>query len=521
MTTIARNGICPCGSGKKYKKCCLNGTIKKDFNLVNEIIRQKQQGLGKPIVQTKIGNQQIVKVGNEVYHSEKWKTPYDFLSQYVNIVLTKEWFEIELLKQPEERHLIIKWAEECQKYHNHLETDGKNKIVNIKPNGAINCYLGLSYSLYLMKHNVELQKLLVTRLKNNTNFQGAYYELIVANALIRAGFELTLIDETDRTSGHCEFDAVCKETGERYSVEAKMKSFTNKDSEATSELIPHLNRALKKPASGKRIIFIDLNSDHNNWVNKADRKLLEREKDKKDSDQAYVIITNINFHRDLHSTNISSAILPWGFRIDDFHKPHYNSLSEKYKADQKHKNVYRIAESLQHYPNIPSTFDGSLPCYAFNPELEQIRIGDRLSYKDGDNEKRIGTIISVAALPAQKIITIAVSTGDGHTHLLQTSMLDSEIMDYEKYGNSMFGLAELPRKQIKTAYDFFKFFYKTYQHSTKEKLLEFLYDHPLIEDYKQKSQADLAMIYCELIALEAFNMQEINSRENFTQREKS
>jgi hypothetical protein len=26
MATIGRNDPCPCGSGKKYKKCCLNET---------------------------------------------------------------------------------------------------------------------------------------------------------------------------------------------------------------------------------------------------------------------------------------------------------------------------------------------------------------------------------------------------------------------------------------------------------------------------------------------------------------
>jgi hypothetical protein len=69
--------------------------------------------------------------------------------------------------------------------------------------GVVACYLGTAYSLYLLDHNVELQARLVHRLKNPKDFQGAYYELIVANALIRAGFKLTLEDGTDPSTKHC------------------------------------------------------------------------------------------------------------------------------------------------------------------------------------------------------------------------------------------------------------------------------------------------------------------------------
>jgi hypothetical protein len=62
---------------------------------------------------------------------------------------------------------------------------------------------------------------LLGRLKDSANFQGAFYELFVANALIRAGFQLVLEHEGDGTSTHCEFAAVSCETGKRYWVEAK------------------------------------------------------------------------------------------------------------------------------------------------------------------------------------------------------------------------------------------------------------------------------------------------------------
>ena len=96
--------------------------------------------------------------------------------------------------------------------------------MNAVVTGVVACYLGLAYSLYLLAHNVELQEKLVRRLKVPGQFQGAYYEVTVANILIRAGFELELEDESDGTVKHCEFSARSRRTGKKYWVEAKMQS---------------------------------------------------------------------------------------------------------------------------------------------------------------------------------------------------------------------------------------------------------------------------------------------------------
>ena len=83
---------------------------------------------------------------------------------------------------------------------------------------------------------------MVRRLKDPGQFQGAYYELIVANALIRAGFELTLEDQSDGLTKHCEFAAISKRTGTHYWVEAKMRGVSGllgrTDKDGTSDPNP-------------------------------------------------------------------------------------------------------------------------------------------------------------------------------------------------------------------------------------------------------------------------------------------
>ena len=47
MTKISRNAPCPCGSGKKYKKCCL---LRKEAEAV-EMRKNLEQNLGKALVE--------------------------------------------------------------------------------------------------------------------------------------------------------------------------------------------------------------------------------------------------------------------------------------------------------------------------------------------------------------------------------------------------------------------------------------------------------------------------------------
>jgi hypothetical protein len=259
-----------------------------------DLIRQQQQGLGRPLVSMKMGGQQIIAAGDTLYHSPKWKTVPDFLSDYLRTILGGEWGNAEIKKPLSERHPVLQWYNEYCHFQRSMP-GAPDEIKSAPMTGVVYCYLGLAYSLFLLKHNVELQDRLIKRLKDPANFQGAYYELIVANSLIRAGFELVLENETDRLTKHCEFSAVSKRTRKKYWVEAKMRSVVGvlgktendgtKKADATSELIKHLNAALKKPAADERLIFIDLNTEPYDgkttpvWIERAGQKLEAREKE--------------------------------------------------------------------------------------------------------------------------------------------------------------------------------------------------------------------------------------------------
>ena len=119
---VGRNELCPCGSGLKYKKCCINGPRpaemppgnaespgmkRRERHRAEERLRQAQQGHGRPIVAVDRGGQQVVTVGTKVFHSSKWKTFQDFLAAYLQDTLTPEWGNAELAKPIADRHQVL------------------------------------------------------------------------------------------------------------------------------------------------------------------------------------------------------------------------------------------------------------------------------------------------------------------------------------------------------------------------------------------------------------------------------
>src|SRR3990167_7774504 len=538
-----RNQPCPCGSARKYKRCCGNplkmslkgihrptesrvadGIAKAlEHHKASELIRCQQQGLGKPIISTEHQGRRLVAVGNKVYHSTKFKTFPDFLFAYVKGKLGSEWGNAEIVKPLEERHIILQWYNEYYLFQKrHFDKD--HEIQSFPATGVVNCYLGLAYSLYLLEHNVELQDRLLKRLKDSANFQGAYYELIVANCLIRAGFDLVLEDETDRASKHCEFSAVSQKTGKKYWVEAKMRAVSGilgksdhdgtQSLEPTSSLIQHVNKALAKPAADERLIFIDLNTDPPDvqslpdWMERAAQKLEGLEKTYQKGERAYIFVTNMEFHRRLTDARPAGAVLVHGFGIPDFGRPGEYRLTEIYRKRQKHKDAYHIFEAVKEYPKFPSTFDGSLPSETFGDGGGRIIIGETYFFPDMDEKGITGTVTSAMVSETEKTEHLGITTKDNGSFILSRPMTEAELTDYKNHPEAFFGVILQPPGNANDPYELFEFFVGCYKNSSKEKLLEFLKDSQDTDSIAALPHMDLVLEYCERLVAAAVAGQE-------------
>lgn len=529
---VGRNQACPCGSGKKFKHChgrmtpaALGGSAfdnavstSRARHEARERVRQTQQGRGKPIISEKVNEHQLVAVANRIHSSKTWKTFIDFLGYYIKIKLTAEWGNAELAKPLGERHPILQWYDAvCQAQARSIETPGVPASMEVT--GALACYYGLAYALYLIEHNVELQSRMIARLKDRSNFQGAYYELMIARVMIAAGFELTLEDEVDRGSQHCEFAAVSQDTGEKFWIEAKMRAVagllgknetdgvgSGKAKNPISHLASHLHAALRKPAADRRMIFIDLNAEMEpeanderrpEFLEAVNRRLHKYENETLEPGKtAYVFVTNMTFHRELFLP-AQMVSIPSGMGIPDFNRAGHMRLSEIYRRDKKHADALRVAESMAKLLKFPTTFDGSMSAAALFGERSPIQIDEKYVFEGAgpDGDDLVGTVTDAIVDESKKEVIVAIHTDDDKAHLLREKMSDLQLADYKSHPDAYFGKVKYVPKGIKTPYDLFMFFVEGQRGMPRAKLLEHL---RLSEERGAGlSDEDLLLEYCE------------------------
>ncbi|MER8641406.1 SEC-C domain-containing protein [Mesorhizobium sp. M1252] len=529
MTKIGRNQQCPCGSGKKYKHC--HGAfpappsirpmkLTKLFDLdakptseAAEHLRIQQQGRGKQIQSFEHAGRRFVIAGEMIYYSSNWKTFIDFLSTYLVRKLGKQWFQSEDAKPPEERSPVLLWYHAVKAQE--AARGATPKVVqHVNLSGAACCLFGLAYNLYLLDHNAELQERYLHRLRNTGNFQGAYYELIVANILIRAGFTLELEDETDSSTKHCEFSATSRKTDRKYWVEAKMRAVRahlgksacdgvpETERDATSRMTTHIREALAKPADGERLIFVDLNCTVVNtakgepdWMDRAVRRLDSRERDLAEGQSAYVFVTNIAFHRYLDGEALHRQALAYGLGMPDFSKPGARRILEMYRNKQKHIDGYDIMALLQTYPSLPSTFDGSLPSDTFG-DVRSLKVGETYFFDQIDGGT-FAKVTSGVVLEAEKLAYVMVTPAGGETIVVSYPLTDDQLTDYKNHPDVFFGEINRNGRTTDNPLDFFEWLLGNYLQRSKERILDEFAASPDINWLATLPRDKLAEIVCE------------------------
>lgn len=523
---IGRNAPCPCGSGKKFKKC--HGTI-QDYNNHNNVVlskqdikrigeqlfaeekqREKQQGLGRPIISLKHNGYRFVAVGEKFYYSKKWETFHDFLLEYIKIVLEGDWGNKELKKPYEQQHLILQWYRHVCDYQNgFIKVQGQ--IQSAPMSGAVAAYLNLAYNLYLLGHNVKLQKLLISRLMDKNNFWGAYYETFVAAAFIKAGFKIELENESDPTSSHCEFTAIDPKSGEKYSVEAKCRlpGKENKD------ISMQLKRALSKKAEHIRVVFIEMNvedtGDNDFEVYSRDvvskiRNCQQMQINGEDAPPAYVIITNSPYHYELDSTKYRWSVVGEGFKINDFKNDYmYTSIREGIEIEKKHSGVFQLMDAIKSFNKIPATFDGQIPQFSLDHANEsRLIIGEK--YMVPVNDSECDCVLQDACVnEKEKLIYCAFNKPDGKGFISSVPMTDNELEAYREYPDTFFGVYKEANKKLADPIELYEWLKNNYKDTPKEKLIEFMQAHESIDKLNEMSQEELSDLYCEGLATSMWN----------------
>lgn len=514
MAKVGRNDPCPCGSGKKYKRC--HGSPECQDHLAHEVRnglvraeairvqREHQQGLGKPIISAEAFGRRFVAVKNRLLHSQKWQTFHDFLCDYIKMAMGPEWGNSELAKPLEQRHPILVWYHHlCEHQRRFIIKPGKVQSAPIT--GAVAAYMHVAYDLYALDHNAELQERLISRLRDSNNFYGARYEVFVAAILIRAGFEIEFENEDDHRTSHCEFTARFTRTGRHFSIEAKHRA-GNK-----FRLGRQLNRALAKQASHPRIVFIDINvpddaagEDVPAYLRTAlaDLRAFEgRTINGKPLPDARLVVTNTPWHHHLEAHTFRCSAIAEGFQIVDFKgDAMFPSLRAAIEARERHIEMHDLLKSMKDHADIPSTFDGEIPEFAFGEGAPRLQIGQRYLVKDADGTERPGLLTTATVAETERTAYCSLSFDDGKAAIYTWLLSDPEMAAWRRHPDTFFGEVGQRSTKADSPLALYDFFYNGYRQTHRGRLIELLAGAADIAELSKLDQLALASIYAERCA---------------------
>jgi hypothetical protein len=221
----------------------------------------------RPQISTTFSGHKFVAAGRRLFrgNANEWGYVPDFLLSYVPSSFGKDWWDAEVAKPEASRHPLFQWRVGCLRHRQNAALREGNRI-QVAPDGLTAAYMAFAFNLFAIEDNNGLDETLLQSLRHPEHFQGAWYEVFVEATCLRAGFAVEHEDERDPSTRHAEFTITHKETGEKFSVEAKSKhrpgifgrpgSPEERPSMAFGTLI---NKAIAKNPKHPLVIFIDTN----------------------------------------------------------------------------------------------------------------------------------------------------------------------------------------------------------------------------------------------------------------------
>jgi SEC-C motif len=351
---VGRNDSCPCGSQKKYKKCCLDKNLAMGIKNIRKFSKDAFPDLRK---ETEVQNQEnakkLEKIGyylrhihlvhkgkrlRSVYGTLYQRPPEETFHEFIIFLLKQnlgeQWRKEQMSRPEEERHFIIKcytkYVEWMQKNKNDTEKFITGRYSG-EPDGYTQWLICLAFDLYCLQHCKKLSNKLLNRLKNNgEEFQGARYEIAVASIFARAGFEIDFFDNKKLPSPQykpCEFIASHQDFDVKIAVEAKSKRrkgvLNTKGKAEDKEHFKGNVHSLLKDATTKDtdgypyLIFIDVNVPttpyieplEKPWFEDIKRVIDQNKLQDKESKDNCIFFTNFSYHYQRDKKNVVSEYI--------------------------------------------------------------------------------------------------------------------------------------------------------------------------------------------------------------------
>ncbi|WP_082490761.1 SEC-C domain-containing protein [Aureimonas sp. Leaf454] len=518
-----RNDLCPCGSGKKFKTCCLFATklgarraptperhpallasaqAMLRHHQAAENVRQQQQGHGNPIVSwmDETNGFRFVAVKQTVYWGKNWVIFPNFLDHFMKSTLGHEWGESERGKG---QHPLFRWLQKTQAYSSHKP--GEPKVKTIVMMGFIACWLHLAYALYLIAHHDEIPQPMLKRLRNPINFMPAYYEAIVGAALAVAGLEISCAETQAGSTPTPEFRAKSKVSGKTYEVEAKRKNGWKAPTgdvlnagfqrELHGYVRDQIYNASKKKLTNP-VYWFELSiptmmaeADWRAVAEKAEAAIRDAEKSMTVDGQpiapAYVIITNHTFLADEDVTGQPCFGFLQTIKIDDYPFGRPLELEAALEGYDKHRDIFWLMEAWRTASTVPTTFDGSPPELLDSDGKPQrtVKIGDMIEVPDMDGETVRATVEEISSWGDDKAMLVVGA--NGRHWLVEMPLTAGEAQAARRFTDAVFGKDNASRSvHDDDPFDLYDWLLKAHANMTQEQVDDFFERNPTVDYYK-------------------------------------
>lgn len=225
-------------------------------------------------------------------------------------LLGKDWFDAEMARPLEERHVILKWRHERAEQFRKYQKPGQDPTLPIAApiTGGGKALQVLADDVYQLAHAFDTPKKIISRIKDIREFQGARHEILAASLIARCGFSIEFIDDTSKRNP----EFIATKEGERIAIEVKSRRRTGVLHEkgeyredAPAEIKRHYEDALgQNPGNCPFLIFIDVNFPpspkvpimEKEWVKEAMQTFEHRRNEEREDSDTALILTNFGWH---------------------------------------------------------------------------------------------------------------------------------------------------------------------------------------------------------------------------------
>jgi hypothetical protein len=524
MTKIGRNQPCPCGSGKKYKKChgrfaepappglAAAGTAFRRAHEAREILRSRAEGHGRPVISMDHEGYRFVAVGKRLYYGKNWRFFTDFLLHHMKDVLGRGWGQ-RMLKAGTS-HPIFVWLKKL----NDLRDQGSAETGIVQGNGEafVAAVFRFAYALYLIAHHDAVPAALVRRLRQPREFRAAALETIVVAAFALAGFKIEMGEIRKGNTPEGEFKATSATTGRFFNIEAKRKNgWTNavdlKSDAFRNELKLWIQRKLYLAARKNLenpIYWLELSISELTAQSEVEELLTVVREGLREAESSiriggevpapgYVFVTSHAYLTEDGAKDSTFFILE-GFHIPMPKKGDEIEIEEAMVQRDRDRDIAWVLECLQKVQMVPHGFDG-MPDELVRPDkatVDRLQVGQPLQIELSGPTSFTGLVMDVVSHGAEAT-AIVRNEATAKQHVVTVPLTEEEQKAAEALGDVVFGSPNPTRKVPENdPLVFYDWLLEVYAPTPRAKLLELLAPHLQFERYKDLPTEELRTRLC-------------------------